>query len=109
MHLSKQTNKCIHLSIFSNSFILVRVVVDPEPVLGMLGVRWELVLYGSSIHRSHIHTWVQFSETEILVCFRRWDEETLINTQKTCKTQPYFVINDSVQVVHFPCYTLFLK
>lgn len=35
---------------FSNHFILVKVAVDPEPILGMLGMRWEGTLCGTPVH-----------------------------------------------------------
>lgn len=41
--------------IFSKYFILVRVMVDPGPITGTLGVRWEYPLVHKKASFTHSH------------------------------------------------------
>lgn len=59
------------LFILSKHFIQVRFMVDPDPLLGTLRVKWEYILNGTPVHHitshPHIHTSGQFS-IYLLVC-----------------------------------------
>lgn len=52
----------IHSFIFNNHFILLRVMVDPKPILGILGTRWKYTLEGMPHIHTLIHTWGKFSK-----------------------------------------------
>lgn len=51
----------INSFMFSNNFIFVKAIVDPKPILGTLGTRWEYR------PQTHIHTQGNFSIANL--CF----------------------------------------
>lgn len=48
--------KILFLCIFSNCFILVRVVLNPEPILGMLGAKQKHTIDWMSVHPRALYT-----------------------------------------------------
>lgn len=90
-------NVFIHTVIFSNDFILARIVVDSEPIPGTLGVihaRWGVNSSHGTVHtHSHSHSTPTCNLTlsfHLPACF--WTvrgnqkEPIYMNTQRTCKT-----------------------
>lgn len=53
----------IHSFLFSNRFILVRVAVDLEPVLGTLAARWEYILNGTAVYHIALCSHVQYTHS----------------------------------------------
>lgn len=74
-----------HSFVFSNCIVLVSVIVDIKPILGMLGMRQEYILNGRLGHhkesRAHIHTFIPHLEQlslasilSLLACFQDMGE-----------------------------------
>lgn len=76
-HIRHLSPDFIHSFTFSKPFILVRDVVDPEPILETLSMKWRHTLYKIPVQHTDIHS--QLGQFTVVspstgMFFGRWDE-----------------------------------